>query len=251
MIKDRGILYCVSVGPGDPELMTLKAVRIIRQCGIIALTVDRRAAGLAKGADRTGERMNCVAYAIARGAVPELDEKEILPLNLPMTKERERLERSHKEAADAIEGLLRQGRDVAYLTLGDTSVYASCMYPALILKERGWPVEMVSGVPSFCAAAARLGEPLVTGAQSLHILPTTYGVEEELKLPGVKVLMKAGKKMEAVKELLSAGGDEILAVERCGMEGEKTYRSLKELPADAGYYTIVIVKEKGRETPAD
>lgn len=230
MKNKRGTLYCVSVGPGDPELMTLKAVRIIRQCPVVALSAEKKE--------------DCVAYAIARGAVSQLEEKEALLLSMPMTKDRERLIRSHWEAADAIERVLQKGLDVAYLTLGDTAVYASCMYPALMLKKRGYEIEMVSGVPSFCAAAARLGEPLVTGAQPLHILPSTYGIEEEIGLPGVKVLMKAGKKMKSVKELLDDKKDEILAVERCGMEGEKVFRSLEELPADAGYYTIVIVKEK-------
>lgn len=131
----KGTLYCVSVGPGDPELMTLKAVRIIRQCQVIALSADRRAAGLMEGKDTCGERMKCVAYAIARGAVPQLDEKEILPLSMPMTKDRRNLEESHKEAAGAIERILSEGKDVAYLTLGDASVYASCMYPATILKK--------------------------------------------------------------------------------------------------------------------
>ena len=239
----KGSLYCVSVGPGDPELMTLKAVRIIRQCQVIALSADRRAAGLMEGKDTCGERMKCVAYAIARGAVPQLDEKEILPLSMPMTKDRRNLEESHKEAAGAIERILSEGKDVAYLTLGDASVYASCMYPATILKKRGWPVEMVSGVTSFCAASARLGEALVSGPEQLHILPSSYQVEEALKLPGVKVLMKSGKELGTVKELLEARGDEVTAVERCGMEGERIFHSLEELPSDAGYYTTLIVRK--------
>mgnify|MGYP001622909073 FL=1 len=239
----KGTLYCVSVGPGDPELMTLKAVRIIRQCQIIALSADGRAAGLMEGKDTREERMKCVAYAIAWGAVPQLDEKEILPLSMPMTKDRQSLEQSHRAAASSIERFLKEGKDVAYLTLGDTSVYASCMYPAAILKKDGWPVQMVSGVTSFCAASARLGEALVSGSEQLHILPSSYEVEKALDLPGVKVLMKSGKKLETVKELLKARGDEVTAVERCGMEGERIFHSLEELPPDAGYYTTLIVRK--------
>lgn len=238
-----GTLYCVSVGPGDPELMTLKAVRVIRRCQVIALSADGRAAGLMEGKDNHEERMKCVAYAIAWGAVPQLDEKEILPLSMPMTKDRQSLKKSHEAAAAAIKTLLEEGKDVAYLTLGDTSVYASCMYPAAILKKDGWPIQMVSGVTSFCAAAARLGETLVSGPEQLHILPSSYGVEEALNLPGVKVLMKSGKELGAVKELLKTRSDEVTAVERCGMEGERIFHSLEELPPDAGYYTTLIVRK--------
>lgn len=102
---------------------------------------------------------------------------------------------------------------------------------------------MVSGVTSFCAASARLGEALVSGPEQLHILPSSYQVEEALKLPGVKVLMKSGKELGAVKELLEARGDEVTAVERCGMEGERIFHSLEELPSDAGYYTTLIVRK--------
>lgn len=226
----RGTLYCVSVGPGDPELLTLKAVRIIRQCPAVGLSMDGKGEG----------RESCVAYRIASGAVPELKEKEALFLRIPMTKERAVLERSHREAAGAIIRFLEQGKDVAYLTLGDTSVYASCMYPAALVKEAGWQVEMVSGVPSFCAAAARLGLPLVSGSQQLHIIPSSYEIEESLSYPGVKVLMKAGSRMPQVKELLLAEGCQARAVERCGMEGERVYEGVGEIPEGAGYYTVVI-----------
>lgn len=229
----RGMLYCVSVGPGDPELLTLKAARVIRQCPVIGLSMDGKGQG----------RESCVAYRIASGAVPEIEEKEALFLSIPMTKEREVRKRSHREAAGAIIRFLEQGKDVAYLTLGDTSVYASCMYPAVLVREAGWQVEMVSGVPSFCAAAARLGISLVSGSQQLHIIPSSYDIEESLSYPGVKVLMKAGSRMPQVKELLLAGGGPVRAVERCGMEGETIYEGAGEIPEGAGYYTLVIAGE--------
>lgn len=217
--------------------MTLKALRVIRECPVIALSVDRQEADGAA-------RERCVAYNIARGACPEIGEKEPLYLYMPMTKDREVLARCHEKAAEQIADCLKKGRSVAYLTLGDTSVYASCMYPAGLVREAGYPVEMVSGVPSFCAAAARLGEPLVSGAEQLHILPSSYPLAEGLTYPGVKVLMKAGSRTGKVRELLNGENLRVQGVERCGMDGERVYRSAEEMDERAGYYTVLVVKER-------
>ena len=97
---------------------------------------------------------------------------------------------------------------------------------------------------SFCAAAARLEIPLVENQQELHILPASYGIEERLSLAGTKVLMKTGKKMTLVKEVLKSEDQEAMVVMNCGMDGEKIYRSTEEIPEDAGYFSIVIAKEK-------
>lgn len=105
-------------------------------------------------------------------------------------------------------------------------------------------MEMVSGVPSFCAAAARLGEPLVSGAEQLHILPSSYPLAEGLAYPGVKVLMKAGSRTGKVRELLTGENLRVQGVERCGMDGERVYRSAEEMDEQAGYYTVLVVKER-------
>ena len=178
-MKD-GILYGVGVGPGDPELLTCKAVRIIRQADVIALPAETKE--------------NCVAYRIARGAVKEIDEKEFLFIPMPMTKDRAVLKESHDNGARAVEACLREGKQVAFLTLGDVTVYSTYLYIHRRVAADGFSAEIVNGIPSFCAAAARLGIGLAETKEELHIIPATYGAEEALKLPGTKVLMKAGKK---------------------------------------------------------
>lgn len=184
----RGKIYGVSTGPGDPELMTLKAVRVIRSAQVIALPHERKEA--------------CAAYQIAVQAEPEIEEKECLLIPMPMTKDPEILEASHQTGAGQIQAYLAQGKDVALLTLGDVSVYSTCWYLYQRLRRMGEEGELISGVPSFCAAAARLDRALVSGSQQLHILPASYSLEESLRLPGVKVLMKAGRQLGAVKEQL-------------------------------------------------
>ena len=209
----QGILYGVGVGPGDPELLTLKAVRILRECDVIAIPQE--------------SKEGCTAYQIARQAVPELDEKPCLPLPMPMTKDREKLAAGHT---------------VALITLGDATVYSTYLYVHERIKRLGFETRIVNGIPSFCAAAARLDMPLVNGSQKLHILPASYHIEEALELPGVKVLMKSGRQMPKVKALLKEKGLEARMVENCGMEGEKTYQSLEEIPDDAGYFSLLIAE---------
>lgn len=91
---------------------------------------------------------------------------------------------------------------------------------------------------------------LVENRQELHVLPASYQIEEGLELPGTKVLMKAGRKMAEVKRLLLEKGLEAEMVENCGMEGERICLSAEEIPEKAGYYSLLIVKEKKREERA-
>lgn len=225
-------------------LMTLKAVQVTEQCPVVALSVDftRRDKDFAAAADGEGLKENCVAYRIAAPVVKGIGQKEPLYLSMPMTKDKETLAASHRQAAARIGECLRQGKSVAWLTLGDTTIYASSLYAAELVKEEGYKVELISGVPSFCAAAARLGEPLVSGSQQLHILPSSYRIEESLACSGTKVLMKAGSRLSKVKKILIEQGLEVKGVQRCGMKGEKVYGSAVELDEEAGYYTLLIVK---------
>ena len=192
----------------------------------------------------------CVAYRIARGAVPEAEKKDRIFLPMPMIKEKERLKEIHDRDADAVAELLEEGKDVVFLTLGDPTVYSTCMYVHKRLKKKGYRTELIPGIPSFCAAAARMDISLVENRQELHVLPASYQIEEGLELPGTKVLMKAGRKMAEVKRLLLEKGLEAEMVENCGMEGERICLSAEEIPEKAGYYSLLIVKEKKREERA-
>jgi len=226
----EGILYGVGVGPGDPELMTLKAVRLIRENPVIAVPGE--------------DAVSSVAYKIAVQAVPELAEKKLIPVSMPMTHDKEELKKNHQKAASLLEQYLLQGENVVFLTLGDPTIYSTYLYVQRILKEKGYETRLVSGIPSFCAAAARLNIPLVELKESLHVVPAFYGFSEELKRPGNFVFMKSGKRMGQVKEALLESGKEVLMVENCGMENEKIYRSADEIPENAGYYSLIIAKEK-------
>ena len=81
-------------------------------------------------------------------------------------------------------------------------------------------------------------------AEELHVIPASYQIEEALQLPGTKVLMKAGKKMAEVKKTLKKLGATAVMIENCGMPDEKIYRGVEEIPDDAGYYSLIIIKDK-------
>ena len=219
------------VGPGDPELLTLKALRRIKESEIIAVPGKKKE--------------ESVAYKIARQAYPQIENKEVLPIDFPMTKDSQRLEESHQLGASQIAEKLREGQSVAFLTLGDPTVYATYLYVHKRILDMGFEAEIVSGITSFCAVAARLNIGLVEKAEPLHVIPASYQIEEALKLPGTKVLMKAGKKIGQVREELLRRGETVVMIENCGMEGEQIYRSAQEIPDDAGYYSLIIAKEKG------
>ncbi len=226
----KGILYGVGVGPGDPELMTLKAVRLIKENEVIAVPGEK--------AEDT------VAYKIAVQAVPELAEKELLSLHMPMTHDREELERNHEKAAETVISVLEQGKHVIFLTLGDPVIYSTFSYVQKRVEKRGYKTGIVSGITSFCAAGARLNTPLVEWNEPLHVLPAVHRLESDLDQPGTYVLMKSGKKMGQVKELLARSGRDVMMVENCGMEQEHVYRGLERIPENAGYYSLIIAKEK-------
>lgn len=245
-----GIFYGVGVGPGDPELLTLKAVKIIKECDVLALAVSS-ADFLAPYYDHeTKYRRNldqllekCVAYRIALAAVPEIAGKAKLFLPMPMKKDKAELKRIHDLGAEAAAKVLRENRNIACITLGDPSVYSTCLYIQKRLCRMGYETQLVPGIPSFCAAAARLNEGLAENKEELHVLPASYGIEEGLELKGTKVLMKAGKKMPYVKEVVREKKLHIRMVENCGMESERVYESVEEIPDEASYYSLLIVKE--------
>lgn len=226
-----GKIYGVGVGPGDPELLTLKAVRIIEACDVIAVP--------GKQPEKT------VAYQIAHEACPGIGKKELLGIDMPMTKNKHMIEESHAKGVRELKKVLEAGKDIAFLTLGDPCIYSTYLYLHERLLEEGMKAELISGIPSFCAAAARINEGIARQAEQIHIIPASYQIEEALRLSGTKVLMKAGKKLPEVKKQLEDVAERVIMVENCGMEKEHIYYSAQEIPESAGYYTLVFVKGEG------
>ena len=209
--------------------MTLKAIRLIRENDVIAVPGK--------------EAKESVAYQIAVQAVPELAEKELVPIHMPMVKDRERVKAAHRKGAELLKRYLDQGKNVVYLTLGDVTVYCTFSYLQHILEAEGYPVILVSGIPSFCAAAARLNLPLTEWDEPLHVVPAVHRTGDTLDRDGTYVLMKSAGHMKEVKDIIRSSGRKASAVLDCGMENEMVCHGVDEIPDDAGYFSLIISKQ--------
>ena len=149
--EKTGILYGIGVGPGDPELVTLKAVRIVGECDTVILPAK--------------SKEDCIAYGIMKEACGKIAEKELICMPFPMTKDESRLTAAHEQICLEIKKLLDNGRQVAFLTIGDPTVYSTYQYIHKRMVKGGYEAHIVNGVPSFCAAAGTLGrrDPCDTG----------------------------------------------------------------------------------------
>lgn len=150
-----GIFYGVGVGPGDPELLTIKAVKVIQTADVII-------------APQTEKQADSTALAIAR---PFLSEAvSIVKMVFPMVRNREALSEAWENNRRAIVQLLVTGKKVVFLTLGDPMLYSTYIYVFHLLENCGYPIRTIPGVPSFCAIASQLGYPLAEGDDVLSVI---------------------------------------------------------------------------------
>ena len=225
---EKGKLYGVGVGPGDPELLTRKAERVLREADIVAVPD--------KGA---GEK---TALNIVSGLVAG---KELLYCPAPMVRDQSVLEASYQESADRICARLDEGRTVAFITLGDPTVYSTYIYVHKKVLARGYAAELIPGVPSFCAVAARLNTSLCEGAERLLIVPASHDAADCLDIRANKVFMKAGKAIGELQAQLAERGllEHASLVANCGMAGELVCPRFADMTDGTGYFSIVLVKE--------
>ena len=225
---ERGKLYGVGVGPGDPELVTKKAERVLREADIVA--VPDKGAG-----EKTA--LNIVSDLVAG--------KELLYCPTPMVRDRAVLDGCYEQIANDICSLLDEGKNVAFITLGDPTVYSTYIYVHKKVLARGYEAELIPGVPSFCAVAARLNTSLCEGAERLLIVPASHDAADCLDIRANKVFMKAGKAIGELQAQLAERDmlEHASLVANCGMEGELVCPRFADMTDGTGYFSIVLVKE--------
>ena len=233
--KKSGILYGIGVGTGNPKQMTLQELEVIKSCDLIVIPAV--------------SKEECYAYRIAEQACSEISTKPVLCMPFPMIKDEGKLEISHNKIYEAIEEYLYQGQKVGMITIGDPSIYSTYMYMHKRARANGWRAEIVSGVPSFCAVAARLGISLGEKGEEIHIIPSSDNIENTFSYNGTLIYMKSGRGLKQLVKALRTRQEagemyEINAVSNCGMDSEKVYHSLEELENADVYLTTVIVKRK-------
>lgn len=230
-MSEKGTLYGVGVGPGDPELLTLKGLRILKEAHVIA--VPEREGGGTTALDIVREH---------------IDKAKLMYCPSPMTKDPEKLDTVYSETAGRICGLLDEGKDVAFITLGDPTIYSTYIYIHRRVSAAGYKTRLVPGLPSFCAAAARLNISLCDRSERLMIVPGTYDADDTFDIRANKVYMKSGRELSALLRKLKEHGqlDRAAAVENCGMENERVLERL-DGTEETGYYCVVIVRDSGDE----
>ena len=233
-----GKFYGVGVGPGDPRLLTLQAVDVLQSVDLVAIPKSKLA-------------RESVAWDIAKIHCPS--NVRLVELEMPMTADQPILTKAWQNGAQTLLAELKQGKSVAFITLGDPSLYSTYSYLLNILQAE-LPQECivtVPGITAMSAAAARINLPLATGDEPLLILPSTVDVGEFLHFPNL-VLMKVSRRLPEILTLLAERKRKAVLLTRLGQAGEKICWEPKpqDFTADKiDYLSLLLVKKDllGRE----
>lgn len=223
--KRSGKLYGVGVGPGASELLTLKAVRVIENADVI----------IAPAAKEGG---SSIALDAAREFIG--DNAEVIVKHFPMGGEDQ--ERKIGEAYKVMEEKLLEGKNVAFLTIGDPFVFSTYIYLLRHMEEKNFQVETVPGITSFCASASLAGETLVIGDEPLLILPASR--VEDIKDEKYVVIMKLYRCEEKVLDFLEGKGFQYVCVKRAYREGQMILKDRKEIIENRDYMSLLIAHRK-------
>lgn len=234
-MTQKGTLYGIGVGPGDPELLTLKAVRALGEVDVVF------AAASTKNDYST-------AYSIAK---PHLkDGVRVEHLGFPMTKDKDTLEAAWAANAKVVSSVLNSGKNAAFLTLGDPLTYSTYGYlqRTLLAVDPATRLQAIPGITSFHAAASQIGLVLAESKESLLI---TSGVtdpeklEAQLDVADNAVILKAYKNFGEIRATLEKLrlGDKTVLVSRLGMDGESILMDIKDAPETPHYFSLALIKK--------
>ncbi|QJB58216.1 precorrin-2 C(20)-methyltransferase [Pseudodesulfovibrio sp. zrk46] len=237
-MTQTGILYGIGVGPGDPDLLTLKAVKALGEVDVIF------AAASTKNDYST-------AYAIAE---PHLKKGvRVEHLGFPMTKDQDELEAAWKKNADIVSKVLNAGENAAFLTLGDPLTYSTYGYlqRTLLKMDPSFHLQAIPGITSFQAAASKIGLIMTESKESLLITSGVADPEElerQLDVADNAVILKAYKNFEDIRATLEKLrlDDKTVLVSRLGMEGESILMDIKDAPKTPHYFSLALVKKNKR-----
>ena len=218
-----GTLYGIGVGPGDEELLTLKAVNVIKKCEVIV-------APSAKDGDRS------IAFDTAKNFVDE--SKEVIIKHFPMGGKEQ--EGKIFEAFKTIEERLNEGKNVAFLTIGDPFVYSTYIYLLDHIKNKGYKTETVPGITSFCAAASLAGQSIVIGDERVLILPASQ--VDKITDEKFVVIMKVYRKEENVLNVLEEKGFKYVCVKRAYREGQEILKNREDILKSRDYMSLIMAQ---------
>jgi precorrin-2/cobalt-factor-2 C20-methyltransferase len=230
-----GKLYGVGVGPGDPELITVKAVRVIKEADIIFTAASSK---------------NSYSLAVEIAAPYISGSAKITALGFPMTKDEDQVETAWTANTKEIARALTRGLNVVFLTLGDPVTYSTFGYILKKMKQimPDADIETVPGITSFHAASARLNRILVEGEESLLVTSGAFGGSQIRNIQQVEniAIVKAYKNIKDINTALKEAGmhQKGVAVSHCGRKKEKIFANLDDLENRAPDYWTLILASK-------
>lgn len=231
----KGKFYGIGVGPGDPGLLTVKAVELIQLADVIVCPESKKDEG-------------SIALKIAEPYLRA--ETEQLALVFPMTHDKEILAAAWRENAIRIHQETEKGKILVFLTLGDPTVFSTYMYMIPYLLEQGVEVETVPGITSFTAVASRMNLPLTLGHETLAVVPLMKGCSNAraaLENFDNCVIMKPSHDSETLAALLLEMGleDNFVLISRCGTDEETLCTDIHELSSGKVPYLSTMIVKKG------
>jgi precorrin-2/cobalt-factor-2 C20-methyltransferase len=239
MNTKTGTLYGIGVGPGDPELITLKAAKILGRVDIVYAAASTR-------------NHHSLAKDIARPHIPETTPIKLL--KFPMTRDPQETRGAWEMHAHTIINELEARKDVAFLTLGDAMTYSTFGYLVRHINAAApdLKIETIPGISSYQAAAARLNTPLVEGEESLMVVSGAKGGNRLRELAGKPeniVFLKAYRNVRDITDAIAESGSyqQCVGIKNCGHGNEEIIPNIEALNKQTPNYWTLIIAKKNRE----
>ena len=230
----KGKFYGIGVGPGDPELLTVKAINAIKNTDVLI-------------APKTEKKDGSVALSIAKPYLKK--DIEIVYQVFPMVKGFEGDTKAWEQNKEEILTLLKSGKNVAFLTLGDPMFFSTYIYVFRLLEHEDIDIVTIPGVPAFAAIGSRIGRPIVEGNDVLAIIPATAPkerLEEIMKVASSAVIMKVYRNYPEIVDLLHRNNmtEQAVLVSRAGLDDERIIENLEEHADEKLNYLSTILTRR-------
>ncbi len=231
----NGIFYGVGVGPGDPELITVKAINVIKKADIIV-------------APKTDKNDKSIALNIVKEYINS--STEIIIQTFPMTNENAKKEEAWERNKNEILDFLKKGKSVVFLTLGDPMIYGTYIYILKLLKNDKYPIITIPGIPSFCDIASKSNISLAEGEEILRIVPATASeskLDEAINSKDNLVLIKVYKNKDLIIDKLAKAKNinELVMVNNSGLPDQEIFTGIDEIMSkdNINYLSTMIIKK--------
>lgn len=229
---EKGICYGVSVGPGDPELLTIKAVNILKNSDVIFLP--------------SYPKEDCRVYKIIKAALPEISEEKYVCVNTkPMADPKIQGDR-YDILANEVSKYLDDGKTVSFPALGEVCLYSTYFYVHERLVNKGYNCQLISGISSVQASFDRLLISMAQGDEQVHIFPDSKDIKNRIAMDGTKIFMKPkGDLSETIRLIrecaMTDSALKAYGISNYGTENEVVAHNISELDKLNGYMTVIIV----------